>query len=138
MEIFEKFERDTVKVFVNKDANFSPLRPSSPNPNLDKILNSPRRQMNDILNSPYYIPNSPHRINSPIHAFSEYDDKDCNKDNFRFSPSCLSYTSIKIEQDNFSQTCSKIRKNINNIDNRAVYDFNNYNKLNNFYNKKIE
>lgn len=87
LEIFKKFHEQTLKVFVNNEADFSPLRPSSPNAAYDKVLNSPRRQINSIVNSPNYVPYSPHRINSPIRSFSQYDDADFEmENNFSFSP----------------------------------------------------
>jgi len=92
LEIFQKFQKNTLRIFSNNEANFSPIKPSSPKEAYDKILNSPRRQMDSILNSPiqlnspHYIPYSPHRINSPVRAYSIYDDKELNLDYYAFSP----------------------------------------------------
>lgn len=87
LEIFKNFQEQTLKIFVNNEADFSPIKPSSPNQAYDKVLNSPRRQINSLLNSPNYLAFSPHRINSPIQGLSEYDDAFFDFENkINFSP----------------------------------------------------
>jgi len=87
LELFQKFDERTLKIFLNNEANFSPVQPCSPNPAYEKVFNSPRRQINYIVNSPNYVPYSPHRINSPIQALSQYDDANIDlENNINFSP----------------------------------------------------